>query len=177
MLLMVLVIALILMALYISQFEITLAFTNRRTASSFHAAGGGSEVAIPVIQDTIQQNALPTYIPPTVVVDATLTGLDPTLPDFLEEITMGGGPLATDDVAINPDLTITALNDQIISVDIDYEGPATLPGSELEEFAARYHKKTGGVGCASGTLYYIESLASGPMQTQSRVRSAYFDCF
>lgn len=173
MLIVVLVVALIMMALSISQTESNLASTNRRTAQSFHAAEGGVGITVPVIQDTILQNAVPASYPATVQVDAGTAGGNTALRDFLEEVT---GTSIADTAAATPDLTITALSGQTVQVDVDYEGPANLPGSELEEFAIQYHKKVGGVGCASGTLYYIDSIASDAMQTQSNVGAAYFNC-
>lgn len=175
-LMIVLVTALLMMALNISGIEMNLAATNRRTTQGFQAAGGGPEMAPRVVKDILDQNALPTGYPPTVNTDPKVTGGDPALVDLVEEITTGGGALSNDTAQGEPDLTITALNGQTVRVDIDYEGPATLPGSELEEFAIAYHKKTGGTGCATGTLYNIDGVASGPLSTQSNVGAAYFDC-
>ncbi len=169
-LLLVLVTALGLMALNIGEIESRLAGTNRRTTQSFHAAGGGGEVALPVIRDTLDSYALPTGYPATVAVNSETSGGNPGMPDLLEKLTTGTV------TTTSPDVTVTAFTGQTVRVDVDYEGPATLPGSELEDFASRYHKKTGGTGCGSGNLYYVDSEASGPLNTRSRVGLAYFYC-
>lgn len=175
-LMIVLVTALLMMALNISGIEMTLSATNRRTIQTFQAAGGGVEIAPTVIKDILDGNALPTGYPATIVLDNTATGGDTGVVDLIEELATGGGTLSNDTAASNPDLTITVLSGQTLRVDIDYEGPATLPGSELDEFAIGYHRKTGGTGCTSGTLYNINVVASGALSTQSNVGSAYFNC-
>lgn len=177
-LMIVLVTALLMMALNISGIEMNLASVNRRTAQTLYGGtGAGPEIAPSVIKDILDQNALPTGYPATVVLDNTMTGGDPALLDLVEEITTGGGGLSSDSAKINPDVTITALNGQTILVDIDKEpGSVTLPGSELDEFAIGYHKKTGGTGCTTGFLYDIDTVASGALSTQSNVGSAYFNC-
>lgn len=176
MLMMVLVALIIMMALNISQIESTLASTNRRTTQGIFAAGGGAEIAFPVVQDTLAANGLPTGYPATVAVDTATAGGDVNLADFVEEVASGGGTLADDTAAATPDITVTAMNGQTVLIDVDYEGPATLPGSELEEFGIRYHRKTGGTGCTTGTLYYIDVLSNGPLNSRSNVGSAYYDC-
>lgn len=175
-LMIVLVTALLMMALNISGIEMTLSATNRRTTQTFQAAGAGVEIAPTVIKEILENNALPTGYPATIVLDNTATGGDPGVVDLIEELATGGGTLSDDAAASNPDLTITTLNGQTLRVDIDYEGPATLPGSELDEFSIGYHKKTGGTGCTTGTIYNINVVASGPLSTQSNVGSAYFNC-
>lgn len=176
MLLMVLVTAIILMALNVTEIDSNLASTNRRTTQGFHASESGAEIAMTVLQDTLQQNALPSYSSSSgVMVDSTNTTGNTLIPDFVEEMTSGAGS-ASDSATSNPDVTVTSLSGQVIQVDIDYEGPASLPGSELEEFGISYHRKTGGTGCAAGTLYYIDAVASGPMNTKAQVGSAYFKC-
>lgn len=179
MLMIVLMTALIMMALNVSEIEVDLAATNRRTTQGMHAAEAGAELVIPVIKDTLDQNAIPTY--PTssgVVVDARNTNGGSSLPDFVQEITSGASPTGgtLDAATTNPNVTITSLSGQTIQVDVDYEGPASLPGSELEEQNIGYHKKVAGTGCASGTVYYIDSVANGAMNTQSNVGSAYYQC-
>ncbi|MCG3110797.1 MAG: pilus assembly PilX N-terminal domain-containing protein [Candidatus Manganitrophus sp. SB1] len=175
-LMIVLVTALLMMALNISGIEMTLSATNRRTTQTFQAAGAGVEIAPTVIKEILEDNALPTGYPATIVLDNTATGGDAGVVDLIEELATGGGTLSDDAAASNPDLTITALDGQTLRVDIDYEGPATLPGSELDEFSIGYHKKTGGTGCTTGTIYNINVVASGPLSTQSNVGSAYFNC-
>lgn len=176
MLLMVLVTAVIMMALNVTGIDSNLASTNRRTTQGFHAAESGAEIAVTVLQDTLQQNALPSYAGSSgVAVDATNTTGNASIADFVEEVTSGAGS-ASDSATVNPDVTITSLGGQVIQVDIDYEGPVSLPGSELEEFGISYHRKAGGTGCAAGTLYYIDAVANGPMNTKAQVGSAYFNC-
>lgn len=175
-LMIVLVTALLMMALTISGIEMNLSATNRRTTQTFQAAGGGVEVAPTIIKEILEDNALPTGYPATVSLDNTATGGDTGIVDLIEELATGGGTLSNDTAASNPDMTITALSGQTIRADIDYEGPATLPGSELDEFGIGYHKKTGGTGCTSGTVYNINVEASGALSTQSNVGSAYFNC-
>jgi hypothetical protein len=129
-----------------------------------------------VIKEILEDNALPTGYPATIVLDNTATGGDTGLVDLIEEMATGGGTLSDDTAASNPDLTITALDGQTLQIDIDYEGPATLPGSELTEFGIGYQRKTGGTGCTTGTIYNINVVASGALSTQSNVGSAYFNC-
>ncbi len=174
MLLMVLVTAIILMALNVTEIDSNLASTNRRTTQGFHASESGSEIGIIVLQETLQKNEIPGFSGSGVVVDPTNIAGNALIPDFVEEMTSGSG--SSLDSPANPDVTITSLSGQVIQVDIDYEGPTSLPGSELEEFGIGYHRKTGGTGCASGTLYYIDTVANGPMNTKSQVGSAYFNC-
>ncbi|MBI1822824.1 MAG: hypothetical protein HYR80_01710 [Nitrospirae bacterium] len=179
MLMIVLMTSLIMMALNISGIEINLASTGRRTTQGMHSAEGGVQIAIPVIQQTLDQNAIPTFPSSSgVVVDPRNTNGGASLPDFVQEITSGSSPTGgmLDNAKTNPNLTITSLSGQTIQVDIDYEGPASLPGSELEEQNIGYHKKVAGTGCASGTIYYIDSIANGAMKTQSEVASAYYQC-
>jgi Tfp pilus assembly protein PilX len=174
-LIIILVTAIIAMALNISEIEINLASTNRRTTQGFHAAESGAELSIPVIQDTLDQNAIPTYASSGVVVDPRNVIGSTSIPDFVEELASGVGSL-NDSAKSNPNITITSISGQTVQVDVDYEGPVDLAGSEFQDFAIGYHRKTGGTGCASGTLYYIDSLANGPVKTQSDVGSAYFNC-
>jgi Tfp pilus assembly protein PilX len=174
MLMMVLVTSVIMMTLNISGIDSNLASTNRRTTQGFHAAESGAEIAITILRDTLQQSAVPTY-PAGVTVDATATAGNPLIADFVEEMT-SGVVSGSDSTTSGPDATVTSLNGQTIQIDIDYEGPASLPGSELEEFGIGYHRKTGGTGCAAGTLYYIDAVANGPMNTKAQVGSAYFNC-
>ncbi len=176
-----LVTGLMVMVLDISGTERTLSSSNQRTIQSFHAAGGGNEISNKVIKDTLQLNAHPATpkgYPGTIVVDpSTAGGSNATLLDFLEELKTGGGALRNDTAMGSPDLIVTALNNQTIQVDIDYEaGGVMLPGSELEEFAIGHHKKVGGTGCASGTLYSVDTVSLGPIKTKSNVTTAYFDC-
>ncbi|MGB3942580.1 MAG: hypothetical protein WBK96_13920 [Candidatus Manganitrophaceae bacterium] len=158
--------------------------------------------AIPKDPPTPGIAAIKNY-PATIVFDCanSATVGDKTMIDFVEELRNGGGALANDSVigtlpispCINPpfpttadpgvgilrgpDLVINGLNGQTIQVDVDLEeGGISLDGSELEEFGIRYHRKTGGTGCSSGTLYYIDSVATGPMNTRLNVGSAYLDC-
>jgi hypothetical protein len=174
-LIIILVTAIIAMALNISEIEINLASTNRRTTQGFHAAESGAELSIPVIKDTLLQNAIPTYGSSGVVVDPRNLIGSTSIPDFVEELASGVGSL-NDSAKSNPNMTITSISGQTIKVDVDYEASVDLAGSEFEEFGIRYHRKVGGTGCASGTLYYVDSLASGPVKTQSDVGSALFNC-
>lgn len=179
MLMIVLMTSLIMMALNISEIEINLASTNRRTTQGMHSAEGGAGLAIPIIVDTLEQNDIPTYsVGSGVVVDPLNTAGGTSSPDFVKEITSGTSPTGgtLDSARTNPNVTITSITGQTIQVDIDYEGPASLPGSELEEQNAGYIRKTAGTGCASGTLYYIDSVSNGPMNSESNVASAYYQC-
>lgn len=174
MLLMILVTSVIMMALNLTGLDSNLASTNRRTTQGFHASEGGSEIGIIVLQDTLQQNAIPTYPSSGVVVNPINTN-GTAFPDFVREVTSGIGSSA-DSAKVNPNVTVTSLTGQTLQIDIDYEGPVTSPGGELDEFGIGYHKKTAGTGCNSGTLYYIDSVANGPMSTQAEVGSAYYQC-
>lgn len=138
--------------------------------------------------------------PATVVFDCSNSPTlgDVNLHDFVEELRHGGGLLANDSAAggttfncvapplaatadpaagqtRGPDLVVTALG-HTMQIDIDLEGGVNLPGSELEEFAIAYHKKVSGAGCGSGTLYYIDVVSVGPLNTRSNVGSAYYKC-
>lgn len=138
--------------------------------------------------------------PATVVFDCSNSPTlgDKNLHDFVEELRHGGGLLANDSAAGDttykctppplvattdpvapqtrgPDLVVTALG-HTMQIDIDLEGGVNLPGSELEEFAIAYHKKVSGAGCGSGTLYYIDVVSVGPLNTRSNVGSAYYKC-
>lgn len=138
--------------------------------------------------------------PATIVFDCSNSPTigDANLHDFVEELRNGGGLLANDsatgDTTYNcaappiattadpgagktrgPDLTVTALG-HTMQIDIDLEGTVNLPGSELEEFAVSYHKKVSGAGCGAGTLYYIDVVSVGPLNTRSNVGSAYYKC-
>jgi hypothetical protein len=164
-----------LMVLTIGETESQLASTNRRTTQTLHGAGGGADTATSVIRTVVETNALPTGYPSSVAVDASNTAGNAAIPDFVEELT--GGPGGTDTVQSTPDITMAGLfPGQTVRVDVDYAGNVSLPGSEVEEFAAGYHKKTGGAGCSSGSLYYVDSQAQGILRTQSRVGQAYFIC-
>jgi hypothetical protein len=174
MLLMVLMTSVIMMALNLTGIDSNLALTNRRTTQGFHASESGSEIGIIVLQDTVLQNVIPTYPNSGVVVNPVNTNGTP-FPDFIREMTSGIGSSA-DSASVNPNVTITSLTGQTLQVDIDYEGPVTSPGGELDEFGIAHHKKTAGTGCNSGTLYYIDSVASGSMNTQANVLSAYYQC-
>ncbi|MDC4205396.1 MAG: hypothetical protein MPW14_21950 [Candidatus Manganitrophus sp.] len=179
MLMIVLMTSLLMMALNISSIEINLASTNRRTTQGLHAGEGGADLVIPVVKDTLVLNAIPTYpIASKVVVNPLNTAGGLSAPDFVREMTSGSSPTGglSDNPKNNPNVTITALSDQTIQVDVDYEGPASLPGSELEEQNIGYHRKAAGTGCAAGTVYYINSLATGPMKTETGTSSAYFHC-
>lgn len=175
-LMIVLVTALLMMALNISGIEMTLSATNRRTTQTFQAAGAGVEIAPTVIKEILEDNALPTGYPATIVLDNTATGGDTGVVDLIEEMATGGGTLSDDTAASNPDLTITALSGQTLQIDIDYEGHVTLPGSNEPEFGIGYQRTVGGTGCPSGTIYNINVVASGALSTQSNVGSAYFNC-
>lgn len=179
MMMIVLMTALLMMALNISGIEINLASTNRRTTQGLHAGEGGADLAIPVVKDTLLQNAIPTYPSASkVVVNPLNSSGGANSPDFVREMTSGSSPTGglLDNPTTNTNVTITSLTDQTIQVDVDYEGPASLPGSELEEQNIGYHRKSAGTGCASGTVYYINSLATGPMKTQFGMSTAYYHC-
>jgi hypothetical protein len=173
-LMIVLITALLMMALNISGIEMTLSATNRRTVQGLHAAGGGVEMVPDIVKDVID-NGLGGF-PPTVKPDDTKTYGDPTREDLLEEMDGVGGAFPPDHASDSPDLTITALSGQTIKIDIDYEGPKTLSGSELEEFAIAYHRKTGGTGCTTGTVYNIDAISSGVLSSETNVGAAYFAC-
>lgn len=138
--------------------------------------------------------------PATIVFDCSNSPTigDTGLHDFVEELRSGGGLLANDSASGDttydcaappiaptadpaagetrgPDLVVTALG-HTMQIDIDLEGTANLPGSELEEFGIAYHKKVSGAGCGSGTLYYIDVVSVGPLNTRSNVGSAYYKC-
>ncbi|HEX7124974.1 MAG TPA: hypothetical protein VF406_04255 [Thermodesulfobacteriota bacterium] len=163
-----------LMVLTVSETESQLASTNRRTTQTLHGAGGGADTAIPVIRSVVDANAIPSF-PASVEVDTSNTTGNAAIDDFVEELT--GGPGGDDTVQSKPDITLAGVfPSQTVRVDVDYAGQVSLPGSEVEEFAAGYHKKTGGAGCASGSLYYVDSLSQGVLRTQSRVGQAYFMC-
>lgn len=124
---------------------------------------------------------------------------DPALHDFVEELRNGGGLLANDSVigdttyncvapplattadpavgsTRGPDLVVAALG-HTMQIDIEHEeGGVTRPGSEFEEFGIAYHKKVAGANCGTGTLYYIDMVSIGPMNTRSNVGSAEFLC-
>jgi len=174
MLLMVLVTSVIMMALNLTGIDSNLASTNRRTTQGFHASESGTEIGVIVLQDTLLQNAIPTYSSSGVVVNPINTN-GTAFPDFVREVTSGIGSSA-DSAKVNPNVTVTSLTGQTLQIDIDYEGPVTSPGGELDEFGIGYHKKTAGTGCNSGILYYIDSVANGPMNTQADVGSAYYQC-
>jgi len=171
---------LMVMVLGMSGVERNLASINQRSIQSFHAAGGGTEIASQVIKDTLELNVDPTIgrnYPGTVIVDSESSGGDTTLNDFVEELRSGGGILANDTASEAPDLIVTALNNQVMNIDIDLEaGGVTLPGSEIQEFAIGHHKKVGGTGCPSGNLYSIDTISLGEKNTRANVRTAYFNC-
>lgn len=174
-LVLVLVVAIGIMAFNISEMDSNLASLNRRTTQSFTAAGGGADLANSVILNTMEQNAIPAGYPATVTVTTTDVAGTIGIPDFVERLDgiLGSTPRSP---VTNPDVTITAMNGQTVQVNIDYEGPASLPGSELDEFGIQYHRKTGGTGCGSGILYYIDSVGLGALNTQAEVMSAYYHC-
>lgn len=180
MIMIVLVTGLMVMVMRISGVERNLASINQRSIQSFHAAGGGNEIAGQVVKDILEVNADPTTAknyPATVVVDSATAGGNTTLNDLVEELRNGGGTLADDAVDVAPDLIVTALNNQTINMDIDLEaGGVTLPGSELQEFGIAHHKKVGGTGCPSGNLYSINTVSDGELNTRANVGTAYFDC-
>jgi len=138
--------------------------------------------------------------PATVVFDCSNSPTlgDENLHDFVEELRNGGGLLANDSAkgdtiydctappivatadpaagrTRGPDLVVTALG-HTMQIDIDLEGTVNLPGSELEDFSIAYHKKVSGAGCGAGTLYYVDVVSVGPLNTQSNVGSAYYKC-
>ncbi len=180
MIMIVLVTGVMVMVLGISGVEKNLASINQRSIQSFHAAGGGNEIASQVIKDVLEINADPTIAknyPGTVILDPATAGGNTALNDFVEELRNGGGTLATDTAAVSPDLIVTALNNQLINIDIDLEaGGVTLPGSEIQEFAIAHHKKIGGTGCPSGNLYSVDAVSLGEKNTRANVGTAYFDC-
>ena len=180
MIMIVLVTGFMVMVLDISGVERDLASINQRSIQSFHAAGGGNEIASQVIKDVLEINADPTIAksyPGTVVVASATSGGDTSLNDLVEELRNGGGTLADDTASVAPDLIVTALNNQAINIDIDLEaGGVTLPGSELQEFAIAHHKKVGGTGCTSGNLYSVDTISNGEKNTRANVGTAYFDC-
>jgi Tfp pilus assembly protein PilX len=176
-LMIVLMTSLLLMALNVATIEINLAATSRRTTQGFHAAEGGTNTVFPVIQDTLQLNAIPAYPAANVVVDPKNTGGGTFPPDFVRELTTGFGSIADTALQLVPNVKITAIANQPTSVDIDYEGYVTLPGSGVPETGSAYHRTTGGTGCSSGNLYYIDSVANGPLKSQSEVGSSYYSCF
>jgi len=181
MLIMTLVTVLVFMALNVSQIEMSLSATNRRTIQGFHAAQGGLDISFPVLTDTLVTNAVQNYpsapASPTVFINTPAT--TPASKNlFLQKITTGTWSSGVNDnVNTNPNLTITAIPGQNISVDIDYEGPVSPPGSGLDDFGGRYHKLTGGTGCSTGTLYYVDALANGPMKSQSETVGSYYSCY
>lgn len=171
--------ALMVLVLDISGTERNLSSINQRVVQGFQAAGGGNEISNQIIKDTLKNMAIPTGYPSTVVVDSSnsTTVGDPMFPDFIEEIRFGGGALANDAFDTDPDIVVTSLNNQTIQVDVDLEdGDLLLPGSELNEFGIEHHKKVGGTGCTSGALYNVDTASNGPLNTQSRVGTAYLDC-
>lgn len=124
MLMIVLMTSLLMMALNISSIEINLASTNRRTTQGLHAGEGGADLVIPVVKDTLALNAIPTYpIASKVVVNPLNTAGGLSAPDFVREMTSGSSPTGglSDNPKNNPNVTITALTDQTIQVDVDYE--------------------------------------------------------
>lgn len=179
MLMIVLMTSLLMMALNISSIEINLASTNRRTTQGLHAGAGGADLVMPVIRETLALNAIPTY--PTaskVVVNPLNTAGGLSAPDFVREMTSGSSPTGglLDNPENNPNVTITALSDQTIQVDVDNEGPVSRTGSELEEQNIGYHRKSAGTGCPTPTAYYINSLAIGPMKTETGTSLVYLHC-
>lgn len=180
MIMIVMVTGLMMMVLGGSGIERNLASINQRSIQSFHAAGGGSEIATQVIKDALELNDDPTIAknyPSTVLLDSSSAGGNTALNDFVEELRNGGGVMANDTASVAPDLIVTALNKQLMNIDIDLEaGGLTLPGSEIQEFAIAHHKKIGGTGCPSGNLYAVNTISLGEKNTRANVGTAYFDC-
>lgn len=180
MIMIVMVTGLMMMVLGGSGIERNLASINQRSIQSFHAAGGGNEIATQVIKDALELNDDPTIAknyPSTVLLDSSSAGGNTALNDFVEELRNGGGVMANDTASVAPDLIVTALNKQLMNIDIDLEaGGLTLPGSEIQEFAIAHHKKIGGTGCPSGNLYAVNTISLGEKNTRANVGTAYFDC-
>src|SRR3569832_102069 len=90
MLLMVLVTSVIMMALNLTGIDSNLASTNRRTTQGFHASESGTEIGVIVLQDTLLQNAIPTYSSSGVVVNPINTN-GTAFPVFVCVVSFGFG--------------------------------------------------------------------------------------
>ncbi len=119
----------------------------RRVAAAFGGAEGGTDLAVPVIEETISAGVV-------VPAPGEIAGLTiDTAGDLAAEIT-GGLDFDNDEAADAPDLVMT-VNNVELDVDIDRMYSYALPGGATE-FAAGYE----GVGNAAagggtGVLYKV----------------------
>jgi|GEM_PF-7071605 len=179
---------LLLLGLGVTNVELRSSYVGKQTTQGREASVSGIEFSARLIQAAVE-DGLPAPPPADGICPASVViCFDPVNKDLLAEIQniTFGNTFATDKpldrittegetLSATPDILLTALNDQTIRVDIDYEAEYTVTGSALEGGAERYSRTVLGAGCGTGSIYYIDSAAVGQKAT-STVHGAYYSC-
>jgi Tfp pilus assembly protein PilX len=135
-----------------STVDTQIAGNTRRATMAFQGAEAGINLAIPIIEDTIQ-NATLTPSGPT----GPITGLDTT--DLEREI-LGDDTAPADTVTASPDITLASLNGVSVNTDIDWLYTNLVEGGAAQ-FAMGYEGIGAGASAAgSASLYRLNSEGS-----------------
>jgi hypothetical protein len=149
-------------ALITSTMELDISRNERLAKESFYVADGGTTLSPLIIEEAIEDRALP------ILDDVTMNG------NFLSEI-MGyatNNDKDTDTPNNNPDVSME-LNEKDMAVDIDRIATQILAGGAAE-FAGGYEGI--GVGAASGGIaifYRVDSQGSAIATSRSQVETYY----
>jgi Tfp pilus assembly protein PilX len=132
------------MAINMSTIDIQIFGNQKRSTEAFELAQGGSDLSIPIIENTLADGALPT-LPNTI-------GLATDLEDEIM-----GTTVSNDDINNLPDVTITMANGAKALVDIDRLYSQAVSGGAME-FAGGYEGVGAGTaGGGAAILYRVRS--------------------
>ncbi len=136
-------------AINVSTVDIQIARYTRESSTAFGGAEAGVDVAIPLIEDTLENSALQD--------DPTGYAFDA---DLADEITGGSDNNTDTPNSATPDITITNINGATVKIDIDRLYSYTLPGSNVG-FASGYEGiGAGSAGGGTAILYRIDAQAT-----------------
>lgn len=140
-----------LIAINTATVDIQISGQTKRSSMAFGGAEAGVDLAIPVIEGTLESGAL---VPPAPT--GIITNLDTgSAAPLLSEITASADNNA-DTASGTPDIT-AGLNGVAVQIDIDRLYSYQLPGGAIE-FAAGYEGVgAGAAGGGTGVLYRIDS--------------------
>ena len=138
-------------AINVSTVDIQIARYTRESSMTFGGAEAGSDLAIPVIENILENGSLPT-VPSGYSLDT----------DYLDdEVDPGdsGYESDPDTAADSPDLTIADINGVEVKVDIDRLYKYTLPGTNIG-FASGYEGTGQSAVGSQAIVYRIDAQAS-----------------
>jgi len=127
--------------------DIQISGQTKRSSMAFGGAEAGVDLAIPIIENTLANGALPA-MPSGYTYNTTDS------PDLVAEIQ---GDPSVSPSAFDTDITVSNLNGVRVDVDIDRLYVYVIPGSSLE-FASGYEGTgAGAAGGGIGVLYRIDA--------------------